>query len=69
MKVEEVVAKHEDELMSIPGVAGVGVSESAGQPVITIMVNQLTPELKAKLPADLDGVRTKIDVVGEVRAF
>lgn len=69
MKVDEVVAKHEDELMSIPGVAGIGVSESAGQPVITIMVNQLTPELKARLPTNLDGVPTTIDVVGDVRAF
>lgn len=69
MKVGEVLSKHHDELMSIEGVTGVGETESQGQPAISIMVKQLTPELKAKLPRDLDGVPVKIDVTGEVDAF
>lgn len=69
MEVDEVLSRHHDELMSIEGVMGVGETENQGQPAISIMVKQLTPELKAKLPRDLDGVPVKIDVTGEVDAF
>ena len=69
MEVDEVLSRHHDELMSIEGVMGVGETESKGQPAISIMVKQLTPELKAKLPRDLDGVPVKIDVTGEVDTF
>ena len=69
MNAEEVMARNESRLMSIPGVTGLGISESAGQPVISIMVNELTAELKEKLPEQLEGVPVKIDVVGEVSAF
>ena len=51
------------------GVTGVGITESQGQPAISIMVKQLTPELKAKLPTQLEGVPVKIDVTGEIDAF
>ena len=69
MNAEEVMARNESQLMSIPGVTGVGISESDGQTVISIMVQELTAELKAKLPKQLEGVPIKIDVVGEVSAF
>jgi hypothetical protein len=69
MKEEEVLSKNENRLMSIPGVNGVGISESNGQIVISVMVKSLTPELKAQLPKDLDGVPVKVDVIGEVNAF
>lgn len=69
MNVEQVMARNESQLMSIPGVTGIGISESGGQTVICIMVIELTPELKAQLPKQLEGVPVKIDVVGEVNAF
>ncbi len=70
MDAEEVLSKNHDRLMSIDdGITGVGISESQGRPAISIMVKQLTPELKAKLPKELDGVPVKIDVTGEVTAF
>jgi hypothetical protein len=71
MDAEEVLSRHEERLMSLDkdNITGVGITESQGQPAISIMVRQLTPELKAKLPKDLDGVPVKIDVTGEVDAF
>ena len=69
MDAEEVLSRHEDRLMSLEDVTGVGITESQGQPAISIMVRQLTPELKAKLPNDLDGVPVKVEVTGEIRAF
>jgi hypothetical protein len=70
MDAEEVLSRHQERLMSIDeGVTGVGITESQGQPAISIMVRQLTPELKAKLPTQLEGVPVKIDVTGEIDAF
>ena len=69
MNAEDVLSTHHDRLMSLDeGVTGVGITESQGQPAITIMVRQLTPELKAKLPRELDGIPVKIDVTGEIGA-
>lgn len=69
MDVEEAFNRHESRLMSIPGVVGVGIGESGGRPIISIMVRALTPELRSTLPADVEGVATRIDVVGDVSAF
>jgi hypothetical protein len=69
MNAEEAFNRSESRLMSIPGVVGVGMSESGGRPVISIMVNALTPELRSRLPANVEGVPTRIDVVGDVSAF
>lgn len=68
MKIEDVQQRHEQRLMAIPGVNGVGIGESNGQPVILIMVKQLTPDLKKKLPNQLEGFGVKVEVVGEIRA-
>ena len=70
MDAEDVLEKNHDRLMSLDdGVTGVGITESQGRPAISIMVRQLTPELKAKLPKELDGVPVKVDVTGEIDAF
>ncbi|MGH9841437.1 MAG: hypothetical protein ACREEM_22010 [Blastocatellia bacterium] len=68
VKIEDVQQRHEQRLMSIPGVTGVGISELNGRPAILIMVKQLTPELKKKLPNQLEGFAVKVEVSGEIRA-
>lgn len=68
VKIEDVQERHEQRLMAIPGVTGVGITLLNGQPAILIMVNQLTPELKKKLPDQLEGYAVKIEVSGELRA-
>lgn len=68
MRIEDAMRLHEQQLMAIPGVNGVGIGESNGQPVILIMVKQLTPDLKKKLPSQLEGYGVKVEVVGEIRA-
>jgi hypothetical protein len=68
MKIEDVQMKHEDRLMAIPGVVGVGITELDGKPAIAVMVSQLTPELQQRLPQDLEGFAVKIDEVGVISA-
>ncbi|PZQ54027.1 MAG: hypothetical protein DI570_23470 [Phenylobacterium zucineum] len=42
-------------LMAIDGVCGVGVTESAGQPAIMILVTEATPEVTQALPDQIEG--------------
>jgi hypothetical protein len=69
MSLEDILTRHTDRLLSIPGVVGVGEGERAGQPVVLVMVAALTPELAAELPDDLDGHPLVTEVTGEITAF
>ena len=70
MSVENVLSENVEQLMSVPGVTGVGIGEDEnGQPVIAVMVEEMTPELKSRLPTELGGYRVRLDVTGEITAL
>lgn len=69
MNIEQVMARHQDQLMAIPGVTGIGIGEQNGQPAIVIMVNRLTLELKARLPRQLDGFPVVVEQSGAITPF
>jgi hypothetical protein len=69
MTVEELLAQHEDRLMAIPGVEGVGIGGSTDSPIIIIMVRQGATEMAEKLPRELGGYPVRIEVSGEIVAF
>lgn len=69
MDIEEVLARHEEELMRIPGVNGVGIGERQGQPVILVMLDRPASELPARIPSEIEGVPVETEVIGEVTAF
>jgi hypothetical protein len=68
VKVEEVLEKHQDRLMSIPGVEGVGIGGDEGAPEIVIMVARGGAEMRRKLPARIGGYPVRVDVTGEITA-
>jgi hypothetical protein len=53
--IDNVFADHQEALMSIPGVVGVGIGEIANSPANVVMLRESTPELMAKLPTRLGG--------------
>jgi hypothetical protein len=69
MKIEDVLARNEQDLLSTPGVVGVGVGERAGRPVILVMLDRPATELHQSLPSDLDGYPVEIEGVGEITAY
>ena len=69
MNIEEVLDRHRDRLMAIPGVSGLGIGDKDGSPAIVIMVRQLTPDLKARLPRALEGHPVVVEQSGEIVAF
>ena len=67
--ITEVQKKHQNSIMSIPGVVGMGIGAENGNQVIKIMVKRKTPELIQKVPAELDGFKVIIEEVGEIKAL
>jgi hypothetical protein len=72
MSIESVLRQHEERLMALPNVTGVGVGQKAGKEVITVLVTQKVPE-SALLPDEvvpkmLDGVETDVVESGVITA-
>lgn len=65
--IEQVQERHEDELMAVPGVVGVGIGERQSAPALLVMVSERTPEVE-RIPREIEGVPIVIEVVGEIRA-
>lgn len=68
MTIEEVLRIHADSLMSLPGVQGVGQGESAGRPTIQVLVTGMTPELRQRLPREIEGYTLQVVETGVIRA-
>jgi len=66
----EVLAAHTPDLMALPGVVGTAESRMPdGRPCVLVMVVKSTPELRAKLPRELEGWPVRVDETGEIRAM
>ena len=69
MEIEEILKKHENELMNLPNVISVGLGEKNGKEVIIVFVKEKIPELRldksAVIPKMIEGFET--DVRKEIR--
>jgi hypothetical protein len=62
--------RHEAKLRSARGVIGTGIAQNArGRKVIEVYVVSDTPEVRATIPAALDGVPTRVVETGEIVAY
>ena len=68
LSIEEAIREHSENLMSIPGVVGVGQGLCDKTPCIKVYIIRRTPELDKKIPASLEGYEVSIEVTGEIRA-
>ena len=66
--VSQVLERHSDSLMSIPGVVGTAEGSCAGRPCILVLVERDTPALRKAVPAQLDGIQVEIRETGRIRA-
>jgi len=66
--IEEILKKHADKLMSLPGVVGVAQGESKGVLCIRVFVVRETSALLKHIPNQLGGYRVIVDESGEFRA-
>ena len=61
-----VLARHTEQLISIPGVVGTGEGEQRGGPCIVVFVKEKTAEIERLIPPELEGYPVRIDVTGEI---
>lgn len=70
--IEEVKARHEDELLALPRVTGVGIGEREGKPVIRVLVTEKVPESMLadheRVPASLEGYEVDVEESGFIEA-
>ena len=67
--IAEVLKEHTKELMSIPGVVGIGQGLCNGKPCIKVLVIEKTSELEQKIPDNIEGYQVMIEETGEIRAL
>ncbi len=67
--VKQVLQNHTFELMSIPGVVGLGEGRYKGRPCLEVYVVKQTPELKKRIPNSLDGFAVRIKQTGEIKSL
>jgi hypothetical protein len=66
--IVEVLKEHTEELMSIPGVVGIGKGLCNGKPCIKVLVTEPTLEMVQKMPDNIQGYQVMIEDTGEIRA-
>ena len=53
--IADVLREHTDSLMALPGVVGTAQGEQDGKPCVMVLVVELTDDLKAQIPGELEG--------------
>jgi hypothetical protein len=61
-----VIARNAEKLMGIPGVVGVYEGETAGKPVLRVMVLSRADSTLERIPKTLEGFDVEIEVGGPV---
>ncbi|MDZ7331610.1 MAG: hypothetical protein ONB31_06500 [candidate division KSB1 bacterium] len=69
-QVKAVMDSHVDSLMAIEGVVGVAIGAMENNRLcIKVMIKTDDPNLRQKIPKNLDEVPVVVEVTGEIRAF
>jgi hypothetical protein len=69
LTIEQAQKKHQDRIMALPGVVGVGIGAVKDTLVIKVLVSQKTAALEKKIPKTLEGYKVIIEETGEIRAL
>lgn len=66
-----VKQRHDEELTSVPDVIGtaVTVDKNSGKPVIQVYVRKTTPQVRSRIPAQIDGVPVILRKTSDIEAY
>jgi len=68
--IREVKARHEERLLSLPGVVSVGIGLGVdGNPVIIVGLDRTRASAIQEIPEELEGYPVQVEMVGTVRAL
>jgi len=62
-----VIARNAEKLMGIPGVVGVYEGETAGKPVLRVMVLSRADSTVQRIPKTLEGYDVEVEVSGPIK--
>lgn len=68
MTITEVLKKHTDDWMKIPGVIGTGEGRKDDKPAVTIFVEKLTKAIQHDIPKSIDGYAVVFQETGVIKA-
>ncbi len=72
MDIQAVMRRHEDALMKLPNVVGVGIGERHGEQAIKVLVTRKVAESSLSpeqvVPRQLEGYQTDVEEIGTVTA-
>ena len=72
MSIDAVRTKHEERLMKLPNVTGIGIGRRSGRDVIKVFVTRKMSESALQpdeiVPKSLEGVETDVEEVGGITA-
>lgn len=72
MKIESVMRKHEEQVMQLPNVTGIGIGKKGRKNVIKVFVTHKMPESALEsheiIPKVLEGYETDVEEIGVVTA-
>lgn len=68
-KIREVLNRHTDELMAVPGVVGVAEGLSQGRSCIKVFVVDRNSKLLRRIPETIEGFLLQIEESGEFQAL
>ena len=65
-EIHRVKERHAPQLLTIPGVVGVGVGACGGEPCIKVLLETDRPEVRQQIPTALEGFKVEIEVTGPI---
>jgi len=69
LTIQEAKARHAQRLLALPGVVSVGIGRDAeGREAIVVGLDRARPETQGRLPAQLEGYRVRVEVIGPIKA-
>lgn len=70
-QAKEVKARHEDDLLKMPGVVGVGIGNEDGEAVIKVFIKKegRSASARSAIPANINGLRVVTEETEEFVAY
>lgn len=67
-RIEAVLNRHHDRLLSLPGVVAVGEGLCADGPCLRVFLARAPAEARRALPRQIEGIPVQVEECGEIRA-
>ena len=68
-RLESIQARHQDRVLSLPEVQGIGMGKEAGRWIFKVFVRKSSPEGLRAIPTSIEGIPVRVVESGEFRTL